>query len=198
MEGDIYPNRVGTIGSRGAACMGYGRRVPSILAPRKYSIRLSTIHLSDDHKGVVDTLDVRVFLRVPHDVLKERRHERHGYHTAGMQHSILFYYFPSPLRTVSRISNSPTFYSLWLLPPLSPTTHPLYFRTYRQHFLRFRTTREMNAYQMENNLIQKAHYGEIHLNIGNKLCGLLTVRHTSICLKTAISRGGSRMGKSRV
>ncbi|KAJ3490933.1 hypothetical protein NLI96_g1063 [Meripilus lineatus] len=34
------------------------------------------------HPGVVDTLDVRVFLRVPHDVLKERRHERHGYHTA--------------------------------------------------------------------------------------------------------------------
>ncbi|KAL4252620.1 P-loop containing nucleoside triphosphate hydrolase [Abortiporus biennis] len=31
---------------------------------------------------VVDTLDVRIFLRVPHDVLKQRRHERHGYHTA--------------------------------------------------------------------------------------------------------------------
>ncbi|KAH9847182.1 P-loop containing nucleoside triphosphate hydrolase protein [Lenzites betulinus] len=31
---------------------------------------------------VVDKLDVRVFLRVPHDVLKQRRHERHGYHTA--------------------------------------------------------------------------------------------------------------------
>ncbi|OBZ67277.1 Nicotinamide riboside kinase [Grifola frondosa] len=31
---------------------------------------------------VVDNLDVRVFLRVPHDVLRQRRHERHGYHTA--------------------------------------------------------------------------------------------------------------------
>ncbi|KAI0823324.1 P-loop containing nucleoside triphosphate hydrolase protein [Trametes gibbosa] len=31
---------------------------------------------------VVEKLDVRVFLRVPHDVLKQRRHERHGYHTA--------------------------------------------------------------------------------------------------------------------
>ncbi|KAJ3522486.1 hypothetical protein NM688_g8868 [Phlebia brevispora] len=36
------------------------------------------------HKEVVDSLDVRVLLRVPHDVLKHRRHERHGYHTAGM------------------------------------------------------------------------------------------------------------------
>lgn len=32
---------------------------------------------------VVDSLDVRVMLRVPEDVLKQRRHERHGYHTAG-------------------------------------------------------------------------------------------------------------------
>ncbi|KAI8992868.1 P-loop containing nucleoside triphosphate hydrolase protein [Trametes punicea] len=34
------------------------------------------------HPEVVDKLDVRIFLRVPHDVLKQRRHERHGYHTA--------------------------------------------------------------------------------------------------------------------
>ncbi|EPQ57636.1 P-loop containing nucleoside triphosphate hydrolase protein [Gloeophyllum trabeum ATCC 11539] len=33
-------------------------------------------------KEVVDSLDVRIFLRVPYDVLKKRRHERHGYHTA--------------------------------------------------------------------------------------------------------------------
>ena len=32
---------------------------------------------------MIDQLDVRIFLRVPHDVLKKRRHERHGYHTAG-------------------------------------------------------------------------------------------------------------------
>lgn len=32
---------------------------------------------------VVEQLDVRVFLRVPHDVLVRRRHERHGYHVAG-------------------------------------------------------------------------------------------------------------------
>ncbi|EJF57622.1 P-loop containing nucleoside triphosphate hydrolase protein [Dichomitus squalens LYAD-421 SS1] len=31
---------------------------------------------------VVEKLDHRIFLRVPHDVLKQRRHERHGYHTA--------------------------------------------------------------------------------------------------------------------
>ncbi|CAL1708056.1 unnamed protein product [Somion occarium] len=34
------------------------------------------------HPEVVDTLDVRIFLRVPEEVLKQRRHERHGYHTA--------------------------------------------------------------------------------------------------------------------
>ncbi|KAF8633635.1 hypothetical protein AX15_001322 [Amanita polypyramis BW_CC] len=34
------------------------------------------------HPEVVKQLDIRIFLRVPHDVLKQRRHERHGYHTA--------------------------------------------------------------------------------------------------------------------
>jgi len=33
-------------------------------------------------KGIIDELDIHLFLRVPHDVLKHRRHERHGYHTA--------------------------------------------------------------------------------------------------------------------
>ena len=32
---------------------------------------------------MIDLLDVRLFLRVPHDVLKRRRLERSGYHTAG-------------------------------------------------------------------------------------------------------------------
>jgi nicotinamide/nicotinate riboside kinase len=32
---------------------------------------------------VRNLLDVRFFLRVPYDTLKARRHERHGYHTAG-------------------------------------------------------------------------------------------------------------------
>ena len=32
---------------------------------------------------VVSSLDVRIFLRVPEETLKQRRHERHGYHTAG-------------------------------------------------------------------------------------------------------------------
>ncbi|KAF4620983.1 hypothetical protein D9613_000340 [Agrocybe pediades] len=36
------------------------------------------------NKDVIEQLDVRIMLRVPHDVLKQRRHERHGYHTAGM------------------------------------------------------------------------------------------------------------------
>lgn len=34
-------------------------------------------------KGVIDTLEARLFLRVPHDILQHRRNERHGYHTAG-------------------------------------------------------------------------------------------------------------------
>ncbi|KAH9940469.1 P-loop containing nucleoside triphosphate hydrolase protein [Epithele typhae] len=34
------------------------------------------------HPEVVNMLDHRVFLRVPEKALKQRRHERHGYHTA--------------------------------------------------------------------------------------------------------------------
>ncbi|KAL0579764.1 ribosylnicotinamide kinase [Marasmius crinis-equi] len=34
------------------------------------------------HPDVIQQLDIRIFLRVPHDTLKRRRHERHGYHTA--------------------------------------------------------------------------------------------------------------------
>ena len=34
---------------------------------------------------VVNQIDVRVLLRAPHDVLRQRRLERHGYHTAGEQ-----------------------------------------------------------------------------------------------------------------
>jgi len=33
-------------------------------------------------KEIADQLDISIFLRVPHDALKQRRHERHGYHTA--------------------------------------------------------------------------------------------------------------------
>jgi len=32
---------------------------------------------------VFQALDVRIFLRIPYDALKQRRHERQGYHTAG-------------------------------------------------------------------------------------------------------------------
>ncbi|KAB5595973.1 Nicotinamide riboside kinase [Ceratobasidium theobromae] len=33
-------------------------------------------------KEVVDYLDLKIFMRVPEEVLRKRRHERHGYHTA--------------------------------------------------------------------------------------------------------------------
>ncbi|KAK0486078.1 P-loop containing nucleoside triphosphate hydrolase protein [Armillaria novae-zelandiae] len=42
----------------------------------------ATCNLGFGHQEVIEQLDVRIFLRVPHDVLKERRHQRHGYHTA--------------------------------------------------------------------------------------------------------------------
>ncbi|KIY71114.1 P-loop containing nucleoside triphosphate hydrolase protein [Cylindrobasidium torrendii FP15055 ss-10] len=34
------------------------------------------------HPDVIAELDVKIFLRVPEATLKERRHQRHGYHTA--------------------------------------------------------------------------------------------------------------------
>ncbi|KAJ4483685.1 P-loop containing nucleoside triphosphate hydrolase protein [Lentinula aciculospora] len=34
------------------------------------------------HPGVYEQLDARIFLRVPEEILKHRRYERHGYHTA--------------------------------------------------------------------------------------------------------------------
>ncbi|KAJ3847538.1 P-loop containing nucleoside triphosphate hydrolase protein [Lentinula lateritia] len=34
------------------------------------------------HPGVYEQLDARIFLRVPETILKHRRYERHGYHTA--------------------------------------------------------------------------------------------------------------------
>jgi nicotinamide/nicotinate riboside kinase len=37
--------------------------------------------------NIIDQLDVRIFLRVPHDILHKRRHERHGYHTAAQSNS---------------------------------------------------------------------------------------------------------------
>ncbi|KAG6886310.1 hypothetical protein C0993_006720 [Termitomyces sp. T159_Od127] len=37
---------------------------------------------ADGRQEVIDQLDVRIFLRVPEPVLRKRRHERHGYHTA--------------------------------------------------------------------------------------------------------------------
>ena len=52
----------------------------AILDLERYVDLLTHTYVSQE---VVDALDVRVMLRVPHDVLKHRRHERHGYHTAG-------------------------------------------------------------------------------------------------------------------
>jgi nicotinamide/nicotinate riboside kinase len=58
------------------------------------------------HPEVIAQLDVRIYLRVPHDVLRARRHERHGYHTAGRSQSAMFArrnpdVFPALLRQLS-------------------------------------------------------------------------------------------------
>lgn len=45
--------------------------------------RPSKVRVLDSGQDVIAELDVHIMLRVPHDVLKQRRHERHGYHTAG-------------------------------------------------------------------------------------------------------------------
>jgi nicotinamide/nicotinate riboside kinase len=61
----------------------------------KVRIENRKLHITK-HPGqtqeVIDQLDVCIFLRVPHDVLKKRRHERHGYHTAGMKTRALILY----------------------------------------------------------------------------------------------------------
>jgi len=46
------------------------------------------------NQEVIDELDVRIFLRVPEEVLKKRRHQRHGYHTAGKK--LLMLHDPQP------------------------------------------------------------------------------------------------------
>lgn len=64
--------------------MGARRWVPSVLESGESALR--HIYAAANHiskQDVIDQLDVRIFLRVPEDVLKKRRHERHGYHTAG-------------------------------------------------------------------------------------------------------------------
>ena len=71
--------------------VGVGRRVSVVLASGE------TVSTGDVSRwrmtecvfagqDVVDLLDVQIFMRVPYDVLKQRRHERHGYHTAGEEY----------------------------------------------------------------------------------------------------------------
>lgn len=65
---------------------------------------------------VVETLEQRILLRVPHDVLKKRRHDRHGYHTAGRDS---FVRCPREPRTPVLTRFLPL-----RLPHLSPCLHP--------------------------------------------------------------------------
>lgn len=74
---------------------------------------MADIFLADATQEVIDQLDVRFFLRVPHDVLKQRRHERHGYHTAGKNTIVL-------VLRCSAIDASPT-------PLLTPRLTFIYF-----------------------------------------------------------------------
>ncbi|EKM80775.1 hypothetical protein AGABI1DRAFT_105715 [Agaricus bisporus var. burnettii JB137-S8] len=69
------------------------------------------------HKEVIAELGVRVMLRVPHDVLKRRRHERHGYHTA--------------------VQSDPVEGSLWRDPPhyWEQIVYPAYLEAHREAFV---------------------------------------------------------------
>ncbi|KAE9408615.1 P-loop containing nucleoside triphosphate hydrolase protein [Gymnopus androsaceus JB14] len=54
------------------------------------------------HPDVYEQMDVRIFLRIPESVLKQRRHERHGYHTAGKLFPIAFSFY-SPVFLLASI-----------------------------------------------------------------------------------------------
>jgi nicotinamide/nicotinate riboside kinase len=51
----------------------------------KNTFSLFNLTIPVHYQDVIDQLDVRLFLRVPHDVLHRRRHERDGYYTAGRE-----------------------------------------------------------------------------------------------------------------
>ncbi|KAG6866673.1 hypothetical protein C0991_000783 [Blastosporella zonata] len=96
------------------------------------------------NQEVIDELDVRVFLRVPEPVLKKRRHERHGYHTAG-KHPFVSGERKAILTGVL----------IDLLPQIilsRPTS----------------TVRPPSFLLLEFNRIQRDHYGETHRATGNK------------------------------
>lgn len=96
---------------------------------------------TDGGQEVIDQLDVRIFLRVPEPVLRKRRHERHGYHTAGKQSSL------DGEATLTGVLND-----------LPPNEYPT----------RFRFASTLVTAPLEFNLIQRAHSGETHRAIGNK------------------------------
>ncbi|KAF9453943.1 P-loop containing nucleoside triphosphate hydrolase protein [Macrolepiota fuliginosa MF-IS2] len=69
------------------------------------------------HKDVIAELDVRIMLRVPHDILRQRRHERHGYHTA--------------------VQSDPVEGSLWRDPPhyWEQIVYPAYVEAHKEVFV---------------------------------------------------------------
>ena len=63
--------------------MGIGRWFPALLEQSKRFLIFHSRNIffyRHHFKDVIDQLDVRIILRVPHDVLKRRRHD---YHIAG-------------------------------------------------------------------------------------------------------------------
>jgi nicotinamide/nicotinate riboside kinase len=57
---------------------------------RRIMILMLTV-LTCLNQGIIDQLDVRVLLRLPHDMLKKRRDERHAYHNASKKISLFLY-----------------------------------------------------------------------------------------------------------
>jgi nicotinamide/nicotinate riboside kinase len=94
-----------------------------------FPVRAELLHLTV-HQKAIDQFDIRVFLRVPHDVLKQRRHERHGYHTAGNS-----YLDDSGGYLTIQVQSDPEG-NLWRDPPQywEQIVYPAYFRAHSDLF----------------------------------------------------------------
>ena len=118
---------------------------------------LSMLSLIGFFQDVIEQLEARIFLRVPHDTLKRRRHERHGYHTAGKSSVLspfliancsdltvpspshlrwLLLLFSFPLRPTDPVQSDPEG-SLWRDPPAywEQIVWPAYIEAHREAFV---------------------------------------------------------------
>ena len=66
-------------------------RLSFVLASREFLAFENILWITSTNylKEAAEQLDARILLRVPHDVLKQRRQARHGYHTAGEGYAMI-------------------------------------------------------------------------------------------------------------